>query len=242
MNYILTRRRSPVEVNDLLHILLNAQYNDTGLRLTDDQVLNESVQLLVAAHETSSTALSWVMYLLCLNPKYLKHAVDEFEAVLGDGALQFSHLPALEFNMQVIDEALRLFPPFWMVDRVAMADDEAADLFIPKGTMVIAFIYGTHYAPEYWEEPTRFYPERFSKENKTKQPAYTYLPFGAGPRGCIGANYARLQMLMVLSEILRRYRFSFSIVPGASIEMGPRIILRSRNVIPMTFARVHTRH
>src|SRR5262249_52343720 len=159
-------RDSRAEANDLLQILLSAQYADTGLALTNKQGLNETVQLLIAAHETSSTALSWIIYLLCLNPNYLKRAVEEFETVVRDLALQFSRLPALQFNSQVIDEALRLFPPFWMVDRVAMADDEAADLFIPKGTMIIAFIYGAHHAPEYWEDPMRFYPERFSGENR----------------------------------------------------------------------------
>ena len=234
-DHISRRRRDPNGHDDILQTLLDARYDDGSVGMTDEQVLNESMQLLIAAHETSSTALSWAIYLLCRHPEHLARATAEFETVLGDAPMTFADVHALEFNNQVLDEALRLYPPFWMVDRKALTDDRAGDVAIPKGTTVIAFIFGAHHAPEHWERPSLFDPARFTGANKDKQPDYAYLPFGAGPRGCLGGNYAQLQMLMILSEILRNYQFTLA--NGSEVATRPRIILRPQAGIPMTFRR-----
>jgi cytochrome P450 len=140
---------------------------------------------------------------------------------------------------QVIQEALRLYPPFWMIDRVAVADDRVGDVAIPRGSMVIVYVYGAHHAPLYWQNPENFDTERFTKANEKLHTPFTYLPFGAGPRGCIGGNYAMLQILMILSVLLRKY--DLHLAPGQIIEARPMVILRPKHGIRMTFTDAITR-
>lgn len=235
LTHIKRRRNDPENRQDILQALLDARYDDGRSGMTDQQVLDESLQLLIAAHETSSTALSWALYLLCRHPDVLAAAVEEFRDVLGTGLIAFDDIPSLALNTRVLDEALRLYPPFWMVDRVALADDRVGDVEIPAGMMVVIFIHGAHHAPERWNDAERFQPDRFNAERRPRQPSYFYLPFGAGPRGCIGGNYAQLQMLMIMSELLRNY--SFHLANDAPIGTRPRIILRPDGGIPMTISK-----
>ena len=228
------RRREEKPGHDLLQILLDARYSD-GTSMSDELVVSESMQLLVAGHETSSNALSWLLYLLSSRPDCVDRVRDEFDSVLGERHLSFSVVPKFEFTTQVILEALRLYPPFWMVDRMALADDRAGDLEIPRGSTVVVFIYGTHHSPRYWENPESFDPERFTKAKEKLYTPFAHLPFGAGPRGCIGGNYAMLQMLMILSVVLRKY--DFHLVPGQTIEPRPMVILRPEHGIRMTFTK-----
>jgi cytochrome P450 len=231
MEYIKTRRQQPPG-NDLLQTLMDARYSD-GEGMSDELVLSESMQLLVAGHETSSNALSWLLYLLSTRPDCLERVRQEFDSILGDAPLTYTDVPKFEFTTQVIQEALRLYPPFWMIDRMAVADDRVGDIAIPAGSMVIVYVYGAHHAPRYWENPESFDPERFTKVNEKLHPPFTYLPFGGGPRGCIGGNYAMLQILMILSAVLRNY--DFELTPGQQIEARPMVILRPKNGIRMSF-------
>jgi cytochrome P450 len=226
------RRRTEAPGHDLLQILLDARYSD-GSAMSDELVISESMQLLVAGHETSSNALSWTLYLLSTRPDCAERVRQEFDTVLGERPLQFSDVPKFEFTTQVINEALRLYPPFWMVDRMALADDHAGDIDIPRGSTIVVFIYGTHHSPKYWENPESFDPSRFAKGREKLNVPYSHLPFGAGPRGCIGGNYAMLQMLMILSVLFRKY--DFELVPGQTIEPRPMVILRPEHGIRMTF-------
>jgi cytochrome P450 len=225
------KRRQEAPAHDLLQILMDARYSD-GEGMSDELVLSESMQLLVAGHETSSNALSWLLYLLNSRPDCLERLRQEFDSVLGDAPLSYSDVPKLEFAAQVIQEALRLYPPFWMLDRMALSDDRVGDLAIPRGSTVIVFIYGAHHSPRFWENPESFDPERFSKTNERLHRPFAYLPFGAGPRGCIGGNYAMLQILMILSVILRKY--DLRLAPGQTIEARPMVILRPKHGILMT--------
>ena len=234
----LQRRRKEAPGHDLLQILMDARYSD-GHGMSDDLILSESMQLLVAGHETSSNALSWLLYLLSTRSDCVERVRQEFDSVLGDKPLSYSDVPKFEFTTQVILEALRLYPPFWMVDRMALADDRAGDVDIPKGSTVVVFIYGTHHSPQYWEHPESFDPERFAKAREKLQTPFSHLPFGAGPRGCIGGNYAVLQMLMILSVLLRKY--DFSLVRGQTIEARPMVILRPEHGIRMTFTEATPR-
>jgi cytochrome P450 len=229
----LQRRRKEAPGHDLLQILMDARYSD-GQGMPDELILSESMQLLVAGHETSSNALSWLLYLLSSRPDCVDRIRDEFDSVLGERPLSFSDVPKFEFTTQVIMEALRLYPPFWMVDRMALADDRAGDVAIPRGSTVVVFIYGAHHSPQYWDNPESFDQERFSKAKEKLHTPFAHLPFGAGPRGCIGGNYAMLQMLMILSVLLRKY--DFSLVPGQTIEARPMVILRPEHGIRMTFS------
>ena len=231
MAYI-KQRRNQEPGHDLLQTLMDARYSD-GEGMSDELVLSESMQLLVAGHETSSNGLSWLLYLLSSRPDCLERVRQEFDSVLGEAPLSHGDVPKLEFATQVIQEGLRLYPPFWMIDRMAVADDRAGDIDIPRGSTVIVYVYGAHHAPRYWESPESFDPERFTKANDKLRTPFTYLPFGGGPRGCIGGNYAMLQILMILSVLLRRY--DFQLIPGQTIEARPMVILRPRHGIRMTF-------
>src|ERR1700761_2889631 len=233
LEYIKRRRHEPPG-HDLLQTLMDARYSD-GEGMSDELVLSESMQLLVAGHETSSNALSWILYLLSKRPDCLERVRLEFDQVLGDAPLTHADVPKFEFTTQVIQEGLRLYPPFWMIDREAVADDRVGDVVIPAGSTVIVYVYGAHHAPRYWDNPEEFDTDRFIKGNEKLRTPFTYLPFGGGPRGCIGGNYAMLQMLMILSDLLRRY--DFQLAPGQTIEARPMIILRPKHGIRMTFAK-----
>jgi cytochrome P450 len=231
------KRRHEAPGHDLLQTLMDARYSD-GEGMSDELVLSESMQLLVAGHETSSNALSWLLYLLSSHPDCLERIRQEFDSVLGEAPLSYCHVPRFEFASQVIQEALRLYPPFWMIDRMAVADDRAGDMMIPRGSTVIVFVHGVHHASRYWQDPERFDPERFTKTSEKSHTPFTYLPFGGGPRGCIGGNYAMLQILMILSALVRRYDFQLS--PGQTIEARPMVILRPKYGIRMTFTEAVT--
>ena len=233
MAYI-KQRRNQEPGNDLLQTLMDARYSD-GEGMPDELVLSESMQLLVAGHETSSNGLSWLFYLLSSRPDCLERIREEFDSVLGEAPLGYADVPKLEFTTQVIQEGLRLYPPFWMIDRMAVADDRVGEIDIPRGSMVIVYVYGAHHASHYWENPESFDPERFTKANEKLRKPFTYLPFGGGPRGCIGGNYAMLQILMILSALLRRY--DFQLAPGQTIEARPMVILQPKHGIRMTFTR-----
>jgi cytochrome P450 len=224
LEYIRKRRNEPPG-HDLLQILMDARYSD-GEGMSDELILSESMQLLVAGHETSSNALSWLFYLLSSRPDCLERVRQEFDSVLGEAPLSYTDVPKFEFTTQVIQEGLRLYPPFWMDDRVG-------DLAIPRGSTVIVYVYGAHHAPRYWQNPENFDTERFTKPNDKLRTPFTFLPFGGGPRGCIGGNYAMLQILMILSDLLRKY--DFQLAPGQLIEARPMVILRPKHGIRMTF-------
>jgi cytochrome P450 len=170
---------------------------------------------------------------LSTRPETLKRVREEFDAVLGDAPLNHADLPQLEFTTQVIHEGLRLYPPFWMIDREAVADDEIGDVKIPRGSTVIVYVYGAHHTAKNWENPEVFDEGRFVKGSDKLRTPFTFVPFGGGPRVCIGNHYAILQILMILSVVLRKY--DFEVVPGQSI--GPRamVILRPKHGIKMTF-------
>ena len=236
LEYIKKRRTEPPG-HDLLQTLMDARYSD-GEGMPDELILSESMQLLVAGHETSSNALSWLLYLLSSRPDCLERVRQEFDSVLGEAPLSHGDVPKFEFATQVIQEALRLYPPFWMIDRMAVADDRVGDIAIPRGSMVIVYVYGAHHAPRHWQNPETFDTERFTKANEKLRTPFTYLPFGGGPRGCIGGNYAMLQILMILSKLLRTY--DFQLIPGQIIEARPMVILRPKHGIRMTFTSTIT--
>src|SRR5579862_3758431 len=233
LEYIRKRRNEPPG-HDLLQTLMDARYSD-GKGMSDELILSESMQLLVAGHETSSNALSWLFYLLSSRPDCLETVRQEFDSVLGEASLSYSDVPKFEFVTQVIQEGLRLYPPFWMIDRMAVADDRVGELDIPRGSTVIVYVYGAHHAPRYWQSPENFDTERFTEANNKLRMPFTFLPFGGGPRGCIGGNYAMLQILMILSDLLRKY--DFQLAPGQTIEARPMVILRPKHGIRMTFTR-----
>lgn len=231
--HITARREAGTGELDLSRVLLNETYHDTGLPMSEDQALTEAVQMMVAGNETSSNALTWVFYLLGRHPEHIARVRAEVEDVIGDDPMSYERLNALTHTMRVIQEALRLYPPFWMIDRMAIADDEIKGIHIPAGTMVIPYIYGTHRNPEIWEAPERFDPSRFENDEIKARHPMSYIPFGGGPRICIGNNMAMLQILLIVATFVQRY--DFRPVDPAPIGISPMMLLRPHGPVNLQF-------
>ena len=235
LEYIQARRSSNEQHDDLLQMLLEARYEDTGEGMTDRQLVEESAILFVAGHETTANALSWTWYLLSQHPEVMERIRREHESVLSGREPGFEDLPQLEYTLQVIDEAMRLYPPAWITDRLCIEDDQYGDLPLPKGSRVVAYIHGIHHRPSLWDDPESFRPERFSRERKKAYHPFAYMPFGGGPRLCIGNNFALMEMQLVLVKMLQRYLLES--VPDFEPELQPLITLRPRNGVMVSVAR-----
>jgi cytochrome P450 len=220
--------------DDLLQMLLDARYEDTGEPMADEQLLDELNILLVAGHETSANALAWALYLLARHPEAQAELVAEIERVLPDNRPpEFEDLPRLPFALQVVQEAMRLYPPAWIMDRVATEADEFQGQPIAKGTLFSLYLYGLHHHPALWPDAEAFRPARFAAGAQPPPPAYGYLPFGSGPRLCVGNQFALTELQLVLIQTLRRYR----VEPAgeATPVMAPLITLRPGGALPLRF-------
>ena len=201
--------------------------------MEDSQLLIETLQLLIAGNESSSNALAWTFYLLARHPECIVRIRSEIESVAGEGPFDFAALRGLKYTAQVLNEAMRLYPPFWMIDRIAQEEDEAAGIHIPAGIMVIPYIYGAHRNPDFWPDAETFDPDRFESELAGDRHPYAHIPFGGGPRVCIGADMAMLQMLLVLVSYIRDY--DFELAADRASEICPMMILRPDGPIPLRF-------
>ncbi|GJM34939.1 MAG: cytochrome P450 [Saprospiraceae bacterium] len=233
LSIIRERRASGKEQDDLLQMLLDARYEDTGKGMTDQQLIEEATILTVAGHETTANAMSWTWYLMSQHPEAVKKMRAEQNQILQNGPLAFENLRQLTYTTQVIEESMRIYPPAWITDREAIEADEFEGIPIPKGTVVVPYIYGLHHSSQLWDQPATFRPERFAPEANKQHHSFRYLPFGAGPRMCIGNNFAIMEMQLILSSMLQRY--DFKLAPNAQIAARPLVTLRPKNGVPMLF-------
>ena len=187
---------------DLLTLLLEAADPETGKGLTDIEVRTNIVTFIGAGHETTANALSWSLYLLSQDERARERVEQEVDEVLGEGPIEPQHLERLVYTRAVIDEAVRLYPPAPYMSRTAIADDRIGDLEIPAGSMVVIAPYVLHRHQKLWDEPDAFRPERFLPENRGGIDRFAYLPFGAGPRVCIGASFSLQEAVIVLATIV----------------------------------------
>ena len=164
LQHIEARRRDDIGESDFLRLMLDTPFHDTGKPMTEDQVMIESLQLMVAGNETSSIALTWIFYLLGRHPQYISLVREEIGNVIGNDPIGYDNLHELHLTLRVVDEALRLYPPFWTIDRIALEDDEIGGIRIPAGTLVLPYIYGVHHNPAIWSNPETFDPDRFTPE------------------------------------------------------------------------------
>lgn len=237
MKQIKERINSPEDhPPDLLGILLDMAVadGDSPATLTIEQVLAEAMQILVAGHETTSNAFVWLMLLLDANETARGIVEREFTEVLGARAPVFSDLANLPRTNAIVEEALRLFPPFWMIDRLALEDDQVAGMSIPRGTTIALFLWGMQRDKGLWQSPELFDPNRFDASLHQHRD-FMHLPFGGGPRGCIGVNYARLQIIVLLRRYTRQYRVVFE--KGATLDIDPKFILSPQGDVPAKLYR-----
>ncbi|HEX8326167.1 MAG TPA: cytochrome P450 [Hymenobacter sp.] len=214
--------------DDLLQMLLDVRYEDTGEPMTPERVIDESLILLVAGHETSANALTWLTYLLAHHPQEAAVIQAEMAAVLAGRTPAFEDLPRLGTALYAVQEAMRIYPPAWMVDRVALADDEYNGLRIPQGTLFSLYFHGLHHDAKYWEAPEEFRPGRFAPGQPRPVQPFAYVPFGGGPRLCIGMQFALTEMQLVTLELLRQFDVEW-VAGQASVTMQPLITLRPKN-------------
>jgi cytochrome P450 len=237
MNYVEKRRKEIDEESDILQLILNTPYKDTGEYMSDETVKVEILQLLVAGNETSTTAATWAFYLLAKHPAHIKKIRDEIESVFTGTEISYAGLHQLSYTMAVLNEAMRLCPPFWMIDREALTDDEYNGIKIPAGTTVVPYIYGVHHNAEVWEDPEKFDPGRFDKSNEKKMHAFAHIPFGGGPRVCIGQNMAIMQILLVISAIIRKY--DFELTHNKDIGFHAMMLLKPEGPVYINFKKIN---
>ncbi|WP_394834168.1 cytochrome P450 [Pendulispora rubella] len=224
------RKTSDVGRRDLLSMLMAARDEETNEAMTDQQLKDEVMTIVTAGHETTANAMSWTLYLLSRHPDVARRVEAEADAVLGTRLPALEDLPRMPYARAVIEESMRLYPPVWAVEREALADDVLGGYHIPKGTMVAILPYVLHRHPAYWDNPEGFDPDRFTAG--TERPRYAYLPFGGGPRICIGNAFAMMEAQILLAMIATRYRLQLP--AGARVELEPVVTLRPLHGMPMT--------
>ncbi len=223
--------------NDLLGILVGTD------GLSDDVIRDQLLTMLIAGHDTSTALLAWSLYLIGGRPEVLERIQDELQSELGESEPTLESIGRLLYLDQVINETLRLYPPIHIGNRMAARDLEFKGFNIPAGTRVVYSIYLTHRHPAHWTEPEHFVPERFDRQAAERRPRYTFLPFGGGPRNCIGASYAMVEAKVVLARLLQQFDLQLGpakVRPhmGATLEPRPGVFMRARKRVLTTWASV----
>jgi cytochrome P450 len=224
---IIRERQADADVDrgDLLSMLMLAR-DDEGKPMTARQLRDEVITLLLAGHETTALALSWTWYLLAQHPEADAKLTAELHDVLGGRAPAASDLPRLRYTEQVVTEAMRLYPPAWGFGREALADCEIGGYAIPAGTTVIVSPWVSHRNPRYFADPMAFRPERWDNDFAASLPRFAYIPFGGGPRICIGNRFAMMEAVLILATVAQRFRLELQsdqpVVPLPSITLRPK--------------------
>lgn len=222
------RRQSGNGPNDVLSMLLQAQDADTGTPLTEDEVLGHVGVLFAAGHETSANALTWTLFLLSQHPRVASDLRDELQGLLRGGPAGSEHLDRLPLLERVVQESLRLLPPVPWNARVLLEPAELNGASLPAGAEVWLSIFETHRSPAVFPEPDRFRPERWETARPSR---FEYVPFSAGPRTCIGAGFALMEIRLILANLLPR--FSLELSPQAVIDRSGIVVLTPRRGMPM---------
>ncbi|MGB1254131.1 MAG: cytochrome P450, partial [Candidatus Promineifilaceae bacterium] len=210
--------------------LLTQLVNTDGM--SDDLIRDQILTMLIAGHDTSTALLAWALHLLAIHPDMMQEAVAEVDAVVGVGDVSAEHIAKLHYLDSFIKETLRMYPPIHVGNRMAAQDTEIAGYELKAGTRVMASIYLSQRDVRYWDKPNEFCPARFAKGTK-KPKAFSYVPFGAGKRTCIGAAFAQVEAKVVLARILQRFELAdtgrkVSVHMGATLEPRPGVFLRVR--------------
>jgi cytochrome P450 len=218
-------RSSKADDQTVLSMLIQARDEENGARLSHEELRDEVMTLFVGGYETSSNALAFALALLAKHTENAKAQQIEIDQVLNGRPPTASDLAALPYTKAVLEETLRLYPPSWMITREALADDTIHNFHVSPGSQLLISAYGLHHAPELWPAPEEFKPERFVTE--TKHGRFTYIPFGGGPRICLGDQYAMTEMQLVLIRIAQQT--SLKLAHGSTIEAQAHVGLRPRH-------------
>lgn len=232
---IITERRTGTDGTDVVSKLLAAE-NERGERMSTRQLRDEVMTFLIAGHETTAVTLTYALYLLATHPKAEQRLVGELATVLGGDSPSIAEVSELTFTDHVITETMRLFPPANRIHREPVEDIVIRGHPIPAGATVVLSQWVVHRDPRWYQDPLAFHPERWTNEFQTQLPRLAYFPFGAGPRRCIGDQFARLEATLVLATILQRYHLELP--PEMSLQVEAAVATRPKQSVWMT---VHER-
>jgi cytochrome P450 len=229
-----TRRATPSARMDLLDSLIAARDLETGRSMSDEEVANNLLTFIIAGHETTAVALTWTLWLLAKDQAAQQRVVDEVVAVAGNSTITASHVEGLSFCRQVIQESMRLFPPAPGIARQAKTAMELGAMRLAAGTRIHIPVYALHRHVRLWDDPNAFDPDRFTADRVKARSRYAFLPFGGGPRICIGASFAMIEAAVILASMARAFRFQ----PLAGHKPKPvaRVTLRPEGGLPLLIA------
>ncbi len=233
---IAEREAHPDQGNDILSVLLQARDED-GTRMSSQQLRAECLTLFNAGHDTAATALTWSWYLLASHPEAYHMMQQEIDTVLQGRPPTHADLARLPFTLQVFKETMRLYPPAYLLSRTALHNTELCGYPIRRGDIIFAGIYAMHHRQDYFPDPEAFRPERFAPEQEKHLPRSAYIPFGVGPRICIGNHFALMEAQLLLATLAQRV--TFELAPNQSLELDPNksLTMRTKNTIKMIVHR-----
>jgi cytochrome P450 len=227
------RKANPSESgDDVLTRLLDSTGKETDKRVADRRMRDELVTLLLAGHETTASTVGWTLHLVSQHPQVRQRLHEEALAVYGERRPAYEDLVRLPYTNMVLQETMRLFPPVWILPRRALAEDEVGGYHVPAGAEVLICPYTLHRHPRYWNDPLRFDPERFNPDVPSDRPRYAHIPFGAGPRFCVGNHLGMMEATFIISTLMRDLRLEK--VPGHQVKPEPMMSLRLGGGLPMT--------
>jgi cytochrome P450 len=229
------RERGETGGGDVLARLLTDLEEETDGEVRRRRLHDELVTILLAGHETTASTLAWTWYELSRNPEVAERMRAEAREVLGDGLPTYEDLHRLTYTTMVIQETMRLHPAVWILPRVSIEAEEVDGYSIPAGSNVLICPYTLHRHPGFWTEPDRFDPERFQQDKAAARHRYAYIPFGGGPRFCIGSNLGMMEAVFVAAMVARDFRLELE--PGREVAGDPLLILRVKGGLPMTIHR-----
>lgn len=222
--------------DDVLSRLIVSTREEADPRVGRQRMRDELVTLLLAGHETTASTLGWTLYLIDRHPEVRQRLHAEAVAVFGGRAPVYEDLHRLTYTSMVIQEVMRLYPPVWMLSRLAQGEDEIGGYHVPTGVNVMICPYTLHRHPAFWDAPDRFDPERFDPGRAADRPGYAYIPFGAGPRFCVGNHLGTMEATFVTAMLARDLRLTKA--PGYEVAVDPMLSLRVRGGLPMTVQAV----
>lgn len=220
---------------DLLDMLIGSTDEETGEGMTNEQLRDEILTIMLAGHETTAMSLTWTLHLLAQNPEIEAKLLAEIDGVLGSRTATMADLPALQYADRVVQESLRLYPPAWIIARRAAENDEIDNVRVAKGDWVFLSPYITQRRPDFWPDPERFDPDRFLPERVAARNRYAWMPFIAGQRKCIGDQFALMEARLILVTLLQQWRFRSA--PGHVAKIEPLLTLRPSGGMPMILER-----
>jgi cytochrome P450 len=233
---IRTRRENFRDGGDLLSSLMLASDEQSGQGMDDRQLSDQLMGLLLAGYETTANALTWTWYLLSENPWAGVKLREEVHRALDGREPSASDVERIPYLRQVLDESLRLYPPAWMIGRRAIGEDEIGGYSVPAGTVIAICAYTLHRHPDFWDEPQAFFPDRFAASYRGKRHKFAYIPFGAGPRQCIGNTFGLLEASLILACVAQRYELRLA--EGSEVQPQALFVLRPNRDLLMKLAPV----